>query len=239
MRRFLGRFLRSDKGSVAPTVGLSLFALIAVGGIAFDYSRVAAMDTELQNAADQAALAAATQLDGDPGAQTRATSAATTLITNQTRMANDASSPNVSIASVTFYSAYTDPTTNTAATGDADSNFVRVTVNNRTANFAFTPIVAAFSGSTNASAIAGLSSAVCGVVPFFICNPTEPSGNTNVNLSPGGLNPGTGIVMAQGGTQWGRATSASSTSLEMVRTAWPLPSLPTRCLAIVSPRPGS
>jgi len=38
--------------------------LIAAGGIAFDYARLAAMDTELQQAADQAALAAVTQLDG-------------------------------------------------------------------------------------------------------------------------------------------------------------------------------
>src|SRR5678815_5453879 len=95
MRRFLRSFLRSDTGSVAPTVGLALFALIAVGGIAFDYARVAAMDTELQNAADQAALAAATQLDGEAGAQDRARAAAKTLITNQTRMANDAGNPNV------------------------------------------------------------------------------------------------------------------------------------------------
>lgn len=205
MRRSLRRFLRSDTGSVAPTVGLALFVLIAAGGIAFDYARVASMDTELQNAADQAALAAATQLDGEAGAQDRARAAAKTLITNQTRLANDAGNPAVAIvdANIIFYSAYTNPTTNTAAAGDADSNFVKVTVNPRTARYAFTPIVAAFAGSTRASAVAGLSSAVCGVVPFFICNPTEPVGNTNVNLPPGGVDAGTGILMAQGGTQWG------------------------------------
>ena len=202
MRRFLRSFLRNDTGSVAPTVGLSLFALVAIGGIGFDYSRVAAMDTELQTAADQAALAAATQLDGDTGAQARATSAATALVVNRTKMASTGTPP-VTIASVTFYSAYTNPTTNTLATGDADSNFVRVTTVNRTANFAFTPIVAAFSGSTNASAVAGLSSAICGVVPFFICNPVEPAGNTDVNLAPGGTPTGAGMVLYEGGSSWG------------------------------------
>ena len=54
------RLLQSTKGSVAPTVALSLVGLVAAGGIAFDYARLASMDTELQNAADQAALAAAT-----------------------------------------------------------------------------------------------------------------------------------------------------------------------------------
>ena len=63
MWRALGNLFNNSKGAVAPTVALSLFALIASGGIAFDYARLAAMDTELQDAADPAALAAATQLD--------------------------------------------------------------------------------------------------------------------------------------------------------------------------------
>ena len=76
-------------------------------------------------------------------------------------------------------------------------------MNNRTANYAFTPVVAAFSGSTNASAVAGLSSAICGVVPFFICNPVEPVGNTNPNLAPGGTPTGAGMVLYEGGSSWG------------------------------------
>ena len=84
MRRILQGLLADDAGSVAPVVGLSLIALIAVGGIAFDYARVAAMDTELQNAADQSALAAAGQLDGETGACARAAAAAAALLSNQT-----------------------------------------------------------------------------------------------------------------------------------------------------------
>ena len=190
---------------MAPIVALSLIALIAVGGIAFDFAHVAAMDTELQDAADHAALAAATQLDGSDGAQDRATTAAQSLITNKTRFAaTDADHDrNVGIATVTFYSAYTSPTSNTAATGDADSNFVQVEVDTRTANYAFTPIVAAFHNSLKAKAVAGVSSAVCGVVPFFICNPVEPVNNTDVHLPPGGVDPGTGVIMAQGGSAVG------------------------------------
>lgn len=203
MRRVLRNLLRSDTGSVAPTVGLSLFALIAAGGLGFDYTRVAAMDTELQNAADQAALSAATQLDGATGAQARATSAAQSLITNSTIVANDGGSSVIAVPTLVFYSAYTNPTTYTLATGDADSNYVGVQVATRQANFAFTPIVGALFGQLNAKAVAGLSSAVCGVVPFFICNPAEPVGNTDVNLAPGGVPAGTGIVMYEGGTQWG------------------------------------
>src|SRR4028119_1858095 len=90
MRRSCFRFLADSTGAVAPTVALSLFALIGAGGIAFDYARLAAMDTELQNAADQAALAAATQLDGNSGAIGRATSAAQNLVANRTVFANEA-----------------------------------------------------------------------------------------------------------------------------------------------------
>ena len=65
----------STDASVAPTVALSLVALIACGGLAFDYARLATLDTELQSAADQAVLAAASQLDGESGACRRAVAA--------------------------------------------------------------------------------------------------------------------------------------------------------------------
>ena len=77
MRRSTPGLFRSTSGAVAPTVALSLFGLVAAGGIAFDYARMASMDTELQNAADQATLAAASQLDGETGACSRAAAAAT------------------------------------------------------------------------------------------------------------------------------------------------------------------
>src|SRR6476659_8128527 len=91
------RLFSSDRAAIAPTVALALFGLIAAGGIAFDYSRVASMDTELQSAADQAALAAATQLDGEDGARDGATTAARELIANLTYFANDGGGTAVNI----------------------------------------------------------------------------------------------------------------------------------------------
>src|SRR3954451_18195408 len=83
------RLFRNNSGAVAPVVALSLVGLIAAGGVAFDYARLASLDTELQDAADQAALAAATQLDGKPDAATRASAAAQSLLQNQSRFGND------------------------------------------------------------------------------------------------------------------------------------------------------
>src|SRR3954464_15112535 len=88
MRRFKNLWA-STEGAVAPTVALSLTGLIAAGSIAFDYARLASMDTELQDAADQAALAAASQLDGQAGACARAAAAASGLVANRPRFSDD------------------------------------------------------------------------------------------------------------------------------------------------------
>src|SRR5215213_7759873 len=98
------RLIADRSGAVAATVALSLVALVAIGGVAFDYARLASLDSELQDAADQAALAAASQLDQQTGAVARATAAAQGLLANQTLMANDGNAANMSagIATVTF-----------------------------------------------------------------------------------------------------------------------------------------
>ena len=178
------------RGAVAPTVALSLFALIGVGGIAFDYARLVSMDTELQGAADQAALAAATQLDGNDNACARAISAATARIgadapwlANETRFANDSggllvetsvpaggttctSNPNVIF--------WQDENKAVAATTDATANFVEVRVQARRANYALTPVIGALSsGDIVAAAMAGMQSSFCRIPPLMICNPAE------------------------------------------------------------------
>jgi hypothetical protein len=148
---------------------------------------MAALDTELQNAADQAALAAASQLDGREGACTRAVAAAIGIITNGSLMANDGQGLEVTIgessvcgadeieitddpdASIRFFQ---DKAATVAATDVSQANFVEVTVDPRRANFALTPIVAAFNSSDlAASARAGLGTAICKVPPLMICNP--------------------------------------------------------------------
>lgn len=176
--RLLNNLASSESAAVAPVVALSLFALIGVGGIAFDYSRMATLDSELQAAADQAALSAATQLDGKADSRARATAAAQSLIANQTNFANERTAyPGraIGIPTVTFYSVYNsdDPTKNALAKDDSDAHFVQVTTATRQAFFALTPVVAALSsGNLSGKAVAGLHSGVCKVPPLMICNPT-------------------------------------------------------------------
>jgi hypothetical protein len=179
MRRSCFRFLADSTGAVAPTVALSLFALIGAGGIAFDYARLATMDSELQNAADEAALAAATQLDGQDGAIERAVAAAENLLTNETRFANDGQGRAVGDLSFTFYESYDgqadEPGSETRSS--AEAKIVRVAVGGREAFYALTPIVGALrSGAITAEAVAGMTVARCKVPPLMVCNP-DPGGD--------------------------------------------------------------
>lgn len=190
MRRVVQKLCRSERGAVAPTIALSLTGLIAIGGIAFDYARMAAMDTELQSAADQAALAAASQLDNQTGTCARAAAAAQSMLANRTYMANDSSGIAVTIPSEPTCDAigqvrfYQDIGKTQAATSDANAKFVQVQVNSRRAFYALTPIVGAFSsGPITALAFAGMTSAVCKTPPVMICNPQETGSNTTFDLA--------------------------------------------------------
>ena len=193
-------------GAVAPMVALSLLGLIGAGGIAFDYARLATLDTELQQAADQAALAAATQLDRAEGAQTRATAAisdgdeANRLASNLTKFANDGDGLAVEIESVTFCDEFDDSVEDTVAAcdeaeDDSDSRFVVVTTTARTANYALTPIVAFFQSTVSATAVAGIESSICNVAPLLVC--------TGSDDFPTDADIGKGMIMkVAGGNSW-------------------------------------
>ena len=191
-------------GAVAPTVALSLLGLIVAGGVAFDYARLASMDTELQNAADQAALAAASQLDGKSGACSRASAAAVGMVSNFTLMANDGSQPPIVVTSEASCDAtgnirfWQDKAKTTAADSNANANFVEVIVNSRTAKRTLTPIVAAFvsDSQVSARAFAGLGEAICKVPPLMFCNPAETGPTSDFNVAS---YIGTGLKLVQGG----------------------------------------
>ena len=207
MRALAKRLLSDQSGAIAAVYALALPALIAVGGIAFDYARLAAMDTELQNAADQAALAAASQLDGLPGTCSRASGAAVNLVTNSTLFANDGVTPGVTVTGETACDAlgkirfWQNKEKTVAATSDGNANFVEVTVNARTAKYALTPVVGAFnSGAIDATAFAGLGSAICRVPPLMMCNPAEVGGNLDFDIA---TYKGMGMrLVSGGGSQW-------------------------------------
>jgi Flp pilus assembly protein TadG len=245
MRELLRRLSRREDGATAATVALSLVALISVGGVAFDYARMAGMSTELQSAADQAVLAAAGQLDTRAGAIARATTAAQSLILNRTRFANDGGGSAISIPTIVFYTSYSESTgPSGVTTTDSEARYVRVTVASRTAYFALTPIVAALSsGPINASAVAGVGSAICNTAPVMICNPQEPSGNSDLYY-PFTIPTGAGVRLTSGSPDtpgnFGFLETGFGTGASNLARALGYDSPPGQCVSTVtiSTKPG-
>ncbi|TNE46748.1 MAG: hypothetical protein EP341_09790, partial [Sphingomonadales bacterium] len=189
------RFWRNAEGAVAATYALALIPLVAIAGLAYDYTRLVGLDTELQNAADQAALAGASQLDRTSGSMQRAVNAIQNgLVSNTTLFANDGSPGRITITDaetqIVFYNTKADAEAgtngfalSTAATNDANAGFVMVRVDARTANYALTPVVGAVAPDIAAEAVAGLGSALCRVPPLMICNPDESTGSLTMDVT--------------------------------------------------------
>ncbi|WP_338243559.1 TadE/TadG family type IV pilus assembly protein [Aurantiacibacter hainanensis] len=203
------RFLHDDSGAVAATYAIAITGLIIVAGAAFDYNRLMALDSELQTAADHAALAAVTQLDEEDGACARAGNAAVELLRNITLMSNDDTGNLISVnggatvgvsddacasfsPAVTFYE---DAAKTTVATTDETAQFVEVRVDVRSARYAFTSLGGLLGSNTSGIALAGIGSAVCAIPPIMICSP-DPSqpfnaaGNRGVGIQATGKDPG-------------------------------------------------
>jgi Flp pilus assembly protein TadG len=253
LRRVLGRLAKETSAAVAPTVALSLIGLVAAGGLAFDYARMAAMDTELQNAADQAALAAARQLDQKDGACGRAALAASALVSNDTLFANEYSAyPGVTInvvnegacdaaGTIRFYQ---DKAKTTAADNFANARFVQVQVATRRANYAFTAIISALFQDLTAYAFAGVGSAICKVPPLMMCNPSETGGNTSFNVADF---VGKGILAKEGGGgawapgNFGFLDVGSGASADSLRDVFGLVNTTHECVTVngVATAPGN
>lgn len=181
----LSSFLSDDRGAVGATYAIAITGLIIVAGAAFDYNRLMTVDSELQTAADNAALAAVTQLDEKDGACARAGNVAVDLLRNITLLANDGAGNTVTVnggvtigvtsdacasfAGVVFYE---DEAKTNIATTDDEAKFVEVTVNERTLRYAFTSIGGLIAPDLSGIAMAGMGSAICEVPPLMICNPS-------------------------------------------------------------------
>lgn len=198
-------FLNDQQGAVAVTYALALVGLVVIGGVGFDYGRMMAMDSELQNGADQAALAGATQLDGKSGACSRAAGRAIDLVTNNTLLATSANT--ITIASETTCDAtgsvrfWQDKAATTAATSDANAHFIELDVDVRSTRFAFTPLTGLLVGSLQAGAMAGLGSSICKVPPLFMCNPDQAN-DVDFTIS-NYVGKGIRLVANDGGGQYG------------------------------------
>ncbi len=194
-------FLKTEDGGVAIYVALVSAVIIGFGALVVDLGRLFTLQTELQNAADVAALAGAAELDGTSTAITRARAAATTALVTassptgilnfQTFASGGAGvtfDPNADIRFLSSLPATDDdPITASHLTTDPRNAFyIEVTARPRQIDYLLAPALAArlggdgqgpTSGQADAVAVAGFNSVVCKFPPLMICNPAEADVN--------------------------------------------------------------
>jgi len=146
---------RSERGSILATTALSMVSMILAAGLAVDISHFYTAKAELQNAADAAALAAASQMNSTSGGVRSA-------VTEATRALNKydfSKALTITSANVTFAKnlngTYLDSAS--AAANPTELRFVKVTLSPQAVNTTFSGMVLGNSQNVGASATAGLS----------------------------------------------------------------------------------
>jgi Flp pilus assembly protein TadG len=176
------RWLRDRRGASAVYFALMAPLLLGTGVLAVDVGRLVVLRSQMQNAADAAAISAANQLDGEDGARDRATAVAKSALKNQSLLADDSS--DLAVATVTFYEEV-EPSLK-LATSDIDAIYARVELSPRTANTFLDGVLRMVSTKgtresveLDAKATATPAHIVCEVPPFMVCDP----GESNASLS--------------------------------------------------------
>jgi hypothetical protein len=158
--------------------------MFGFAALAVDFSRLGTTHTQARSAAEAAALAAASQLDGTADAITRATNAAmsTPLVQNEQNLAQ--SPGTVTISSLRFLNGLPAGTPNLpgnpaeldpyVTTDPLEARFVEATTETLTqSNFFASAIGGGTTTTTSATAVAGFTQVVCQRTPLAVCNPAE------------------------------------------------------------------
>ncbi|MBL6933246.1 MAG: hypothetical protein ISR45_09880 [Rhodospirillales bacterium] len=173
---------KDESGGVAVFAGFFSVLALGAGALVFDVGRMGVMRTQMQDRADAGAIAGASQLDGRPGAQTRASSLAVNAISQTSMITGTAT--DLSVQNVTFYSEV-DPAP-VLATGDEDSKFIEITLDPKDVEYMFMPLLVTASGdhqTFNANAIATSEPFICHAPPLMICDPAELDSSLDLSLT--------------------------------------------------------
>src|SRR5687768_709167 len=173
--------LRDDRGGVAVFGAMVALTAIGAGAVAVDVGRMTVLRSQMQNAADARAMAAAVQLDGRDGAQNRARAVAEDVMIHGSAIPED--DHEIQVAAVEFYSQYTP--TKVAATSDQDAVFVEVVLEARQVDYLFEPVLDLISGgdgdqgSIVTFAAAGPDPFICHAPPLMICDYGDKGGGVH------------------------------------------------------------
>jgi len=185
-----------------------MVAFLGLIAAAFEVGRMGTTHSELQSFVDNVALAAAGELDGKNDSITRATTAATTLITdNQTFGSNGNVLSGAVDFTLTFHTELPGSDTTVlganATTDGRQAAFVQVVAAPQTVTMSFLRVTNSLLGNPvgndpqiSASAVAGFTQLACDITPLMFCLP--PNYETTLNI-------GDMILLRSGGNgaAWG------------------------------------
>lgn len=157
----------NERGSIIMMTAVFMLLLFLMLGLCIDVSRIYMVRTELQNAADAAALAAARELNGGTGGIDGAVNQAMNVIANTKGLSTKST---VTVSSVTFaVDLDDDPYLNaTAAQADAANiRFVKVTTETASTSILFGANALGSSHTESREAVAGRSVNLSGLCDFF------------------------------------------------------------------------
>ena len=169
------------KGAVALYVAVIIAVLLGLVGLALDIGRLYTTDSQAQAAADAAAIAAASQLNGKPNAIARAINAAKTTPLVQERSSFGEGDALIKIAGIRFlHSLPSDdqPIDNSYVTTDpALAKYVEVQTEDVVHRNVFLRALRLFGDSqVSGLAVGGYNHTLCPLPPLMICNPFETAG---------------------------------------------------------------
>lgn len=185
------RFSESESGATLAYVALMIAVMLGVVGLSYDLGRHYILSTELQKAADAAAISGAYQLDetGDQAVVlARVTQAAQTapVATNSQKLG--ASAGTISIVSVNLLNSIpaSDDDPITAAHQGTPYRYVEVTTQAVVSNNIFSKILPGQPDtiSLQRTAVARKGRAVCQVTPLAVCNPAEAAHGAGAAFDP-------------------------------------------------------
>ena len=175
----------SERGSVMIMTAILMAGIILAVGLCIDVARVYMVRTELQNAADAAALAAARELDSGAGGIQDAVTRATTIVNNYGF--NDAV-VNVQAVDVQFGVNLNQDPYVSAATAQANPTnyrFVKVTTQSVTTPMLFAARVLGANRTESRTAVAGMSvgvNTICDFFPFAVALNDSDTTDTGFTL---------------------------------------------------------
>lgn len=166
--------IQHQRGAIAIIIGISIAVLVGMIGLALDLGRMFVIKTELQNAADACALAAARELDGNTDAITRADAVGILIGTRNRINFQDENAP-VTTASLTYSAALSPNSGYSRSIAPASAEYVMCTVERPNVGMLFMGVRGFGAQTVNAYAVATLApgQTTC-AIPLGICKPVTP-----------------------------------------------------------------